>query len=313
MTVGLFLALASLGVLIYFIHHAAESIQAENVIGEVSRELQRAIDRLYPERLGANPAKRPRRDTSTVAAESTTAETSTISSPVSDYLQSIDVERLLELSKRHDLVLSVVQRPGKFCVQGGDLLKVQPQERADESVVQALKDCFYFGSRRTLVQDVEYAIDQLVEVAVRALSPGVNDPFTAVNCVDRIGAALCTLVHREFPSRFRVDDAGTLRVVTNASTESGIIDACFDQIRQASTGNVSLTIRLLETINEVARHSQDERIHASLWEQAQAIHRGSERASMDLCDRRDVEAQFAVVKASIISRNYEESETPARQ
>jgi uncharacterized membrane protein len=294
-TVGLLLALASLGVLIYFIHHAAESIQAESVIGEVSLELERAIDRLYPERLGENPCKRPNNSES---AESTMAPASTISSPASDYLQSIDVERLLQLAQRHDIVLTLVQRPGRFCFKGGVLLEARPRERVDDALRETLQDCFYFGSRRTLVQDIEYAIDQLVEVAVRALSPGVNDPFTAVNCVDRLGAALCTLAEREFPSRFRVDDQGTLRVVTNASTAPGLIDACFDQIRQASEGNVSLTIRLLETIGEIARHTQDERFHASLWEQAEAIFRGSERSSPDACDSHDVESQFALVRES---------------
>lgn len=298
-TVGLLLALGSLGVLIYFIHHAAESIQAESVIGEVSWELERAIDRLYPEQLGNNPSHQPSGGGNGQLAKVTKTEARAISSPASDYLQTIDVEGLLQLAQRHDLVLAILQRPGKFCFKGGALLEARPPDRIDDAVQEALRDCFYFGSRRTLVQDIEYAIDQLVEVAVRALSPGVNDPFTAVNCVDRLGAALCMLAERDFPSRFRMDDQGSLRVVTNASTAPGVIDACFDQIRQASEGNVSLTIRLLETIEEVARHTQDKQFHASLWEQAEAVFRGSERGSIDVADRRDVEAQFASVRKSM--------------
>jgi uncharacterized membrane protein len=308
-TVGLLLALASLGVLIYFIHHAAESIQAERVIGEVSRELERAIDRLYPERLGENPSQPPQFDENATALAKTAPRT--IASPASDYLQSIDVDRLLSLAQQHNLVLTLVQRPGKFCFKGGKLLDARPRERVDDSVREPLQECFYFGSRRTLVQDIEYAIDQLVEVAVRALSPGVNDPFTAVNCVDRLGAALCTLAEREFPSRYRVDEEGALRVVTHASTAPGLIDACFDQIRQASAGNVSLTIRLLETIGEVARHTRDEDFHAALWEQAEAVFRGSDQQTLDAADRQDVEEQFSVVKMSLSIPAERAEELPA--
>jgi uncharacterized membrane protein len=296
-TVGLFLALASLGVLIYFVHHAAESIQAENVIGEVSRELQRAIDRLYPEQLGESPRVEP--TVGRKASKYAAAEASAISSPASDYLQSIDLDRLLVLSHEHDLLLTVLQRPGKFCFRGGSLLEARPRERVDEGAAEALQKCFYFGPRRTLAQDVEYAIDQLVEVAVRALSPGVNDPFTAVNCVDRLGAALCALAEREFPSRFRFDGQGILRVVTDTSTASGIIEACFDQIRQAAEGNVSLTIRLLETIAEVARHTDDQRFQSSLGEQAEAVFRGSQRAAIDAADQQDIDAQYSLVQKVI--------------
>ncbi|HMO87266.1 MAG TPA: DUF2254 family protein, partial [Lacipirellulaceae bacterium] len=158
-------------------------------------------------------------------------------------------------------------------------------------------------SRRTLTQDVEYAINQLVEVAVRALSPGVNDPFTAITCVDRLGASLCVMVRREFPSPLRVDDQGALRVVTTASTPAGIVDACFDQIRQASEGNISLTIRVLEIIAEVARVADDEQFLSSLSEQAEAVLRGSQRAAVDVADQRDIAARFSLVQNALARRD----------
>ena len=106
----------------------------------------------------------------------------------SDYLQAIDVDRLLRLARERDVVLAVGQRPGKFLFQGGDLARAWPGDRVDDELADAIRGAFYFGPRRTLAQDVEFAIDQLVEVAVRALS--VNDPFTAISCIDRLGAAL---------------------------------------------------------------------------------------------------------------------------
>ena len=139
------------------------------------------------------------------------------------------------------------QPPRKFIFEGSDLVRVWPGDRVDDALIDTVRGR-YFGLRRTLTQDVEFAIDQLVEVAVRALSPGVNDPFTAINCVDRLGAALCVLAAKEIPSPFRYDESNRLRVITDRSTASGMIDASFNQIRQAARGDAAVTLRLLESI-----------------------------------------------------------------
>lgn len=288
-TVGLALSLASLGVFIYFIHHSAESIQAENVIGGVSRELHRAIDRLYPERLGEEQPDTAEQSPQDDLPEDFERDSAPIPSLVSDYLQAIDVDRLMVLAKEHDLVLAVKQRPGKFFFQGGSLVQVWPRGKVDEEVVKAMRGTFYFGSRRTLSQDIEFAIDQLVEVAVRALSPGINDPFTAINCVERLGAALCTLSEKQIPSRFRYDDQGKLRVVTDKSTVKGIIDDSFDQIRQAARRDTAVTLRLLETIEAIGHHTRSSTFRSALRRQADAIFRGSQEGLEDSQDRKDAE------------------------
>jgi uncharacterized membrane protein len=288
-TVGLLLALASVGVLIYFIHHSAESIQAENVIATVSNELRGAIDKLYPQQLGNNPSD----DASELQLPATFEQDSVpIRSPRSDYLQAIDVNKLLKLAVDNNCLFSVDVRPGKFCFEGDLLVRAWPPDQINDKVTKEVCDGFYFGSRRTLSQDVEFAIDQLVEIAVRALSPGINDPNTAINCVDRLGAALCTLSNRDFPSRFRHDDAGHLRVVTDVSTIAGIVDAAFDQIRQASRENASVTIRLLETLRAVAGHVCNEDFRGALRRQAEAVHRGSQDGIKEQSDRNVVEQRY---------------------
>lgn len=288
-TVGLLLSLVSLGIFIFFIHHSAESIQAENVIAAVSRELHRAIDRLYPDRLGDDQPDHSEQPPQEDLPEGFAKDSVRIASLVSDYLQAIDVERLMSLAKQHDLILSVKQRPGKFLFQGGNLVQAWPAGKVDEDIVNAIRGTFYFGSRRTLTQDVEFAIDQLVEVAVRALSPGINDPFTAMNCVERLGAALCTLSEKKIPSRFRYDDEGKLRIVTDKSTVKGIIDDTFDQIRQAAWSDTAVTLRLLETIQAVGYHSRNPAFRSALRSQADAIFRGSQEGLRDSQDRKDAE------------------------
>lgn len=298
-TVGLLMSLASLGVLIYFIHHAAESIQAENVIGAVSNDLIQAIDRLYPGEAGgqapgsAPAAEKPR------PPESFARDSRPIAAPASDYLQAIDVDRLLALATDRDVVISVDRRPGEFFFEGGRLARAWPRDRVDDDLADAVRGAFYFGSRRTLTQDVEFAIDQLVEVAVRALSPGVNDPFTAINCVDRLGAGLCRLTGRAIPSPYRLDEAGALRVIADASTVEGIVNAAFHQIRQAARNDASVTIRLLETIAAVARHTADPAFRGPLRTQAEAIHRGSQAGLPDPTDRAEAAGRFAEAIAAL--------------
>ena len=291
-TVGLLMALTSLGVLIYFIHHAAASIQAEYVIANVGRDLDEAIARLYPECVGLGPAEGTREQNPPTGFD---RESRPVASDRSDYLQNIDVDRLMGLAREHDLVISVPHRPGKFLMAGGDLARVWPGDRLDDGIADAILRAFYLGPMRTLTQDVEFAIDQLVEIAVRALSPGVNDPFTAINCVDRLGAALVVLAGREMPLIYRYDDEGRLRVIAEASTAGGIVNAAFDQVRQAARNDAAVTIRLLETIAAVVAQARGEVWHRALRRQAEMVHRGSQQALPEEEDRREADVRFREV------------------
>ncbi|MGH8598824.1 MAG: DUF2254 domain-containing protein, partial [Gammaproteobacteria bacterium] len=194
---GVLLAAASLGVLVYFIHHVAVSIQADNVVARVGAELAAGIDCLFPEAIGqgahghANFPETFSRDSCAIAA----AE--------DGYVQLIDSNALLALAVEEDLVLRVERRPGHFVVKGSPLALAWPGKRVHDRTKARINAAFVLGSQRTPVQDVEFAVNQLVEIAVRALSPGVNDPFTAVACVDRLGAALSRLAQRGVPSPYR--------------------------------------------------------------------------------------------------------------
>ncbi len=291
-TVGLILALTSLGVLIYFIHHAAASIQAETVIANVGRDLEEAIGRLYPESAGAES---PNHSTDQSILADFRRDSLPVASDQSNYLQNIDLERLIDVASEHKIILRVPQRPGKFVVKGADLARVLPADRLNDEIADAVRDAFYFGAIRTLTQDIEFAIDQLVEIAVRALSPGVNDPFTAINCVDRLSAALVTLSGREFPSDFRLDDNGELRLVTNSSTISGLVNAAFDQIRQAARNDAAVTIRLLESIAAIATQTRNPTWHLALKRQAEMIQRSSAQAIPEGIDRSEVDSRFREV------------------
>ncbi|MEJ7636779.1 MAG: DUF2254 family protein [Singulisphaera sp.] len=204
-----------------------------------------AIDRLFPESLGRTP-----RRGATPAAATLPAGFDAGSRPVpateSDYLQAVDGERLLEMATEKDLVLRV-EHPGRFVVEAQTWSACWPP-LAWTTGSPRPSGGRSTGSRRTLTQDTGFAVDQLVEVAVRALSPGINDPFTAMACLDRLGASLSRLAGRETPSAYRFDEGGRLRVVAEVTLMAGLVDAAFHQIRQAARTNAAVTLRLLETI-----------------------------------------------------------------
>lgn len=297
-TVGVVLALMSMGVLIYFIHHAAESIQAENVIAAVSRDLQGTIGWMFPERLGEEPPEESQWVAGGVP-DDFGEFTKAVPSKASGYVQGIDDGAMLNVAVERDLVLRVVKRPGQFVMNGGALVEVWPVERADEEVMERLRSAYYLGHRRTLTQDVEFAIDQLVEVALRALSPGINDPFTAITCIDHLGAGLVGLATRRLPPPYRHDEQGRLRVVTNALTPGGLADAAFHQIRQASRSNAAVSMRLLEVIADVGRQVLDPAFQEALWRHAELIARGAREGLPEPADQAEAAERLERVRRAL--------------
>lgn len=295
-TVGIGLVIASIGVLIYFIHHAATIIQASHVISEVSADLNNAIKRLFPEKIGHSVPESQRLFGEIPADFDLKA--CPIKATGSGYLQTIDDEKLLKLACKHKLLLRLKYRPGKFIVQGSDLVLACPRERVNQKLTDQIDDAFILGNERTEEQDVEFPILQLVEIALRAISPAVNDPFTAIRCIDRLSAGLSHLAQRDFPSPYRYDQDNNLRVIASPVTFAGLTDAAFNQIRQYGRSDVAVTIRLLEAIALIANYTRNRKDRAALLRHADMIERGSREGVSEELDRKNVEQRYqAVVKA----------------
>lgn len=296
-TVGVVFALASLGVLIYFIHHVAVSIQADEIIARVANELFACIERIFPEQLGEEPERDP---------EGMPADIGTKALPVcataDGYIELLDAETLMSLAKEADLVLHIEHRPGQYVIAGTKLVHSYPEERTTDELQRRIRESFALGTLRTSAQDIEFLIEQLVEIAVRALSPGINDPFTAVTAIDRLGSALARLAQRKMPSTHRYDDQQRLRVVSPATTFPGLLAATFNQIRQHATGSAAVTIRLLETLTVVASFASRRSAFLALAEQAEMIISAARQASHAEGDRRDIEGRFTHLRSVMASR-----------
>ena len=209
-TMAIVLALISLVLLIYFIHHVSASIQASHIVRVIAEDLSSAIPRLYPSQTGQPTAQAP--DLERLQQRDTVSPTTCRSG----YLQTIDLDTLLEEMQKHDWVARMLVRPGDHLLDGTALLKVYGPSRLDDDLAEKLQGCFYLNRERTPSQDIRYQFQQLTDVVVRALSPGINDPFTAVNGIDEIAAALLQFLQRANVSDERVDEKGVLRLIVPA-------------------------------------------------------------------------------------------------
>ena len=295
-TVGTGLAIASIGVLIYFIHHASTIIQASHVITQVSGDLDKALDRLFPEKIGEGKANNSRQVGEIPA--NFDSQASPIKATGEGYLQAIDDNELMKIARQYNLLVRLTTRPGKFIVKGSDLAIVFPEKQVTQSLKQQINNAFILGKERTEYQDVEFPIDQLVEIALRAISPAINDPFTAIRCIDRLSAGLSRLAQRDFPSPYRYDDEQNLRVIVEGVTFEGLVDTAFNQIRQYSKSDVAVTIRLLEAIACIATYTRNSKQREALRRHAEMILNSSREQISQEQDQKDVQEQYhQVIKA----------------
>ncbi|HZX10411.1 MAG TPA: DUF2254 domain-containing protein [Acidobacteriota bacterium] len=292
------LALANLGILIYFFHHVSTSIQAEHVINSVYKELKAKIDHLFEqEKEYVIPEKKLEQ------LPDFQSSSAVVCSKESGYLRAIDREGLFKIAVQNNLVIQLKYRAGDYVFTGTPLIAVIPDTEIETSFEDRINGCFLLGSSRSPEQDVEFAIHQLVEVALRALSPGINDPYTAMGCIDRLGDIICQLHSKKFPISYRYDKEGHVRLVLDVFSYDGILDAAFNQIRQSAAGNVAVNLRLLEILKVIAQSTQNKDQYLSVKQHAEMIYRSSKESTKEKKDLKDIEIRFQAITKVINKRN----------
>jgi len=289
-TVGIVLSFASISVLIYFIHHASTIIQASHVIADVVTDLDKAIERLFPEKIGQSQYKKTRRVGE--IPQDFGAQTCPVESKVTGYLQKVDDSLLLKLTCKYNLLIQLQSRPGQFVAKGSTIVLVYPGGRVNQDLADQINRAFLLGRERTEQQDIEFPLDQLVEIALRALSPGINDPFTAVRCIDRLGAGLSYLAEREFPSRYWYDEDSELRIIAEPVTFERLVDIAFNQIRHYGKSDIVVMVRLLNAIAQIAQRTHRTHDRFVLQKQADTILHSSYEGLPEKHDRHIVEEHY---------------------
>ena len=299
---GLILAVCSLGVLIYFMHHIAISIQAPNLIAAVYGELEEDLTRLFPERLGMPEGNEAIKNIIPHLMARIEKEGMVIKAEVGGYLQAIENDGLMKIAREQNLVIFLHYRPGHFITKGASLAKVVALGPMTDVVSQHINMQMICGTNRTQEQDIEFSVLQLVEVAVRALSPGINDPFTCINCIDHLSAILCQLCQRKIPSPFRYDRDGVLRVIAPAVTFEGVVNAAFHQIRQHGKGNVAVVISLLDGLGRMAEDVVRHEDREAILRHVEMVQRASRESIQQKIDLEVVEDRCRQVMALLHKR-----------
>ena len=263
--VGVLLAFCSIAVLIFFIHHVPSRIHINSVIEGIGDRLLREIDRRFPRLVGAPPSDEERTGGQTAVPAAFQGEGRAgvargrfeVTAQRTGYIQMIDEAVILSAAQTHDLVLRLRYQPGDFIHVGRRLVDAWPEERCNDDVVSSIRDAFAVGARRSATQDLRFLIDELVEIAARALSPGVNDPFTAVTCLDWLGAALADLASRPLPSHLRFDSEHALRIIAHPITFEGFVDQAFGTLAQYCARDMVASLHYLGALGEVALDCED--------------------------------------------------------
>lgn len=247
--VAIIAAITNIILLIIFIHQIAISLQADKVVSDISKFIYKQVKTMFPEKMGEE--KENEENVNASAAVSGYQKQISIKSPKSGYLQYVDNETLIEIITKHDALIELSCRPGGHLVEGVELGLLFSNGNWDKNEFEKIFNQFVIGKTKTAQQDLEFSIHQMVEIAVRALSPGVNDPYTAIACIDNLSAIMCYLAQAKFPSKYRFDEEGNLRVIADTLDFEGILDAAFNQIRQFSVGSPAVIIRLMEALTTI--------------------------------------------------------------
>ena len=308
-TVALLLVLVSLVVLIYFIHHMAKSIQLPEVIASIARDLAVAIEAeavLYGAGQGLEAGP------SVAELEHRMDESGAVlAAPHSGYLQFVAYDTLVGMAAESDAVVRFLYRPGHFVVEGLPLATVWPGDAA-EAIGRSLQRAHFTGPNRTLAQDLTFAIDQLVEIAIRALSPALNDTFTALTCIDWLSDGLCKITARWNPRFVQRDGLGNVRVIAAEVRYEQFVDRAFDKIRQAAKGMPAVMIRQLDSLAKIMAYTTTDEQRAALWDQAEMIRRSNEESVTEAGDRADVRLHYEVMEVVALEYSDGRVGTPAR-
>jgi uncharacterized membrane protein len=293
-TVSEALMFVDVAVLIYFIHHIAVTIQLPEVIARIASDLGQAIDESFPDPVDngrlvtSDPGHGP-----SVAVLSKLLEEEGLTVPAtrSGYLQFVGYGQLTAIAENTDTVIRLAHRAGHFVVAGRPLAVVWPAARAN-AVVSALSKAHITGPQRTLAQDPVFPIDQLVEIAIRALSPAVNDTFTALTCIDWLSEGLCRISGRQLAEGVYRDRHGEICLIETDPSYARMVNRAFDKVRQCAGGMPAVLIRLMDSLSNVTEYTASAKQREVLRRQADMIMRVADDTVSDPQDTADVRARY---------------------
>ena len=264
---AMLLALVCVGWLLFFINHITHAISVSHIVDRIASETESMIDEMMPS---------PHRDIHIEARD--LSEVNTWDAPLlsdeSGYIRFVDIQRLVSLAKHSHVKVHLVRRVGQFVPAGTPLLMIYRGGRITPEVSTELRSVVDLGPSRSLQQDIEFGILQIVDIALKAISPAVNDPSTAITCVDHLSRVLIRFASRELPPHLFYDPPGVLRVSLNWIGVEPLLDSAFEQIRMYAKGDVAVSLRLLRALGDIATATRDIAFRRAIYERGKRIMEG---------------------------------------
>jgi len=256
-TCAMLLAVACVAWLIYFIHHISQAISVNHIVDRIARETEAVIDDIMPDsqRHAYGPQGIPYDDSRREVL---------VDSVISGYIRYVDTGRLLLLAQTFKLRVRLLRRVGHFVPAGVALFGVSPEERLNPERTRELCSAFDIGPTRTMQQDVEFGVIQIVDIALKAMSSAVNDPSTAITCVDQLGRILIRFVSRNAPVSLLCDPPHVVRVIVPLIGIESLLDTAFEQIRHYAAADIAVSLRIMRALDDVGSTCGELRVIQSL-------------------------------------------------
>jgi uncharacterized membrane protein len=291
-SLGMALAVIALAWLVYFINHIAHAIHANHIIDNVARETIEVIDDEFP--LAVGRADSHPEDTG--PSSPTPDEAVAVEAVASGYVQLCNRERLLELARTHELVIYQEHGVGEFVVEGNPLVSIVSKAALTAEIREVCVACFDLGETRTMQQDFQFGIRQIVDMALKAISPAINDPSTANTCLDHLARILSHLARRRIlPLEMRDQETGRLLLVRRAATFCGSIDLAFNQLRQYGRGDMAVCLRMVRALTEIALATDHVPHQERALHHARLIEEGISQQFVS-ADRQELAARLAALR-----------------
>ncbi len=287
------LAVANVVAMVYFIHHISDSIQIATLSSGVRNDLLAVVDRMYPEASGAHPSQ------SELLPTPVPTDGTTIRGEHHGYVQTIEHDDLVQLARRADLVAVLHIQPGQYVLPGTPLLTLCPRTPVTGSLERSALSAIQIANARSPHQDIDFSVQQLTEMAVRALSPGTNDPVTAINALDDLSSGLARLVGREIPPHVRVDTSGTPRLHTTVPEPLALVTGVVDHMRWYATSSPTVMHATLVFLERVGTSAHSAELRSALVRQVGLVRDAFRTAGHHVHDSQEFEAHSAQVAALI--------------
>lgn len=249
------LAIAALGGMFHFFDHVSKRIQADSMIGELGHDLQQAIEQFVEQSQSGNHVPTAADEAEIARCFLRNDRIMKIHQPQSGYLRRLHTVSLTSLCHDEDLILRTEIRPGQYVLEGQHVLtaasRTTPTHEWSDDIEKRLAKLMVVSGKRMPEATIEFEVDALVEVALRALSPGVNDPFTAMACIDQLSNGARLLMSIEKAQIVTRDSDETVRIIHTPEPFERLLKRSFEPVIEAADGNRMVRARIRKSIDEL--------------------------------------------------------------